>query len=111
MKHSSHKISDKTFGFLRDSYERSVQEFLDDPDGCTCNDPSLLMEHYANMVEVGENVGVSFWEMAAGEGTQYEIDRLQEMLLEAGYDGPPLPQVVSYRDQKWFGEEHEQSHT
>lgn len=74
------EINDSTYEFLGIVYERTVQEFLDDPDGCTCNDSKILKEYYHDLVQVGEDLKKPFWEVAAIEGTDYEIKLLKQML-------------------------------
>jgi hypothetical protein len=73
-------ININTFYFLQQAYIERVQQFLDDPDGCSCNDLNLLKEEYELLLDVGSNCGKPFWEIAKQESTEFEINRLKQML-------------------------------
>jgi hypothetical protein len=72
-------ICDETYQFLRDSYERVIQDLLDDPTGAGLT-TAQLNEWYETLVVVGKNCELDFWEVAKQEGTDYEITRFKRLL-------------------------------
>ena len=100
-------ITDTTFSFLKNQYERWVQEFLDDPDGmCTPDltkirpgDPGWeqavaneIVLHYRELSVIGPDCDTTFWAVALKEATTHEINRLVEALRLGGVTD--IPQEV-----------------
>jgi len=82
-------VSEKTMEFLRDQYERVIDDWFDDPDGqFTEWTPAEFAAWYQMMLTVGQECGKDFWQTAWAVATDYEIDRVQEMLKTAGMDFP-----------------------
>ena len=82
-------VSEKTVEFLRDAYERTIDDWFDDPDeGFTGWTPEEFLEWYKAMLAVGEDIEMNFWETAWKVSTDFEIDRVQRMLRIAGVDFP-----------------------
>lgn len=91
-------ISETTFDFLVNSYENSIHEFLDDPDGMTGSDAQQIVEIYENLTLVGKDINKDFWEIAKQEGTDYEIGRLVYFLLQGGTNNFPSDLMRKYSE-------------
>lgn len=81
-------ISKVALKFLRDAYERTLEEWFDDPDeqftGWT---HAEFLKWFEEMVQIGKEIRKPLWTVAKKYATDYEIDRVKKMLREAGYKG------------------------
>jgi hypothetical protein len=83
-------ISEQTLTFLREQYERNLDDWFDDPDeqftGWT---HAEFLEWYNRMVAIGNEIGTPFWKVAERGHEDFgpsedEIDRVKAMLRAAG---------------------------
>ena len=83
------KISEQTLAYIRGQYEQNLDNWFDDPDEqFTGWSHSEFLDWYSQMVAIGDEIGTPFWRVAFQQATDYEIDRVKEMLRESGVEFP-----------------------
>lgn len=82
-------VSEQTMEFLRVAYAQIIDDWFDDPDERFIDwTPADFAEWYERMITVAKDCGYDFWDVARAVATDYEIDRVQQMLRTAGVDFP-----------------------
>jgi hypothetical protein len=89
-------ISERTYKFFREQYERVVHDWFDDPDdqftGWTHAD---LLDWWETLQVAAKDLDLDFWKMVrdeeAADCTEYEINRVKAMLKKAGH-----PEYINY---------------
>lgn len=76
------QISQVTFDFLKDQFERAVYDFAQDPDE-VCTSPTDAIAYYEVLQEVAKECGMDFWNTVTKE---QDGERLRSYLRFGGME-------------------------